>query len=123
VAPSQRRIACQARTLICVRKVVISLAGAAWSSRLPKTDSLRLDLAAGQRRENARWSETREVHANHTEASGADLIYGMRRFVAPRTVESTFAKEAQDDRGRQRFLDLGSRTAITKCPACRGQSP
>jgi hypothetical protein len=31
--------------------------------------------------------ELRKVHEEHSEASGAELIYGIARFIAPRTAE------------------------------------
>jgi pyruvate/2-oxoglutarate dehydrogenase complex dihydrolipoamide dehydrogenase (E3) component len=78
-----------------------------------KTDSLSVDMAAVQRRKRMMVRELRKAHEEHTEASGAELIYGVARFVAPRTVEIELrdggTRTIQGDRV---FLDLGSRAAI-----------
>ena len=83
-----------------------------------KTESMSVDMAAVQRRKRAMVRELREVHEDHTKASGAESIDGVARFVAPRTVEIELrdggARTIQGDRV---FLDLGSRAAIPKCPA------
>ena len=65
---------------------VISLARRGMEFGL-KTDSLSVDMAAVQRRKRAMVRELRKAHEEHTEASGTDLIYGIARFVAFRTVE------------------------------------
>ena len=61
---------------------VISLARRGMEFGL-KTDSLSVDMAAVQRRKRAMVRELRKAHEDHTEASGAELIYGVARFVAP----------------------------------------
>ncbi len=78
-----------------------------------KTESMSVDMAAVQRRKRAMVRDLRKLHEEHTEASGAELIYGIARFVAPRTVEIDLrdggSRTIQADRV---FLDLGSRAAI-----------
>ena len=61
-----------------------------------KTDSLGVDMAAVQRRKRAMVRELRKAHEDHTEASGAELIYGVARFVAPRTVEIELATAVRE---------------------------
>jgi pyruvate/2-oxoglutarate dehydrogenase complex dihydrolipoamide dehydrogenase (E3) component len=89
-----------------------------------KTDSLSVDMAAVQRRKRTMVRELREIHANHTRASGAELIMGLARFVAPRTVEI----EVRDGgtrtiQGQRVFLDLGSHAAIPEVPGLPEATP
>jgi pyruvate/2-oxoglutarate dehydrogenase complex dihydrolipoamide dehydrogenase (E3) component len=91
---------------------VISLARRGMEFGL-KTESMSVDMAAVQRRKRAMVEDLRDIHFAHTKASGADLIMGVARFVAPRTVEI----ELRDGGtrtifGERVFLDLGSRAAI-----------
>jgi pyruvate/2-oxoglutarate dehydrogenase complex dihydrolipoamide dehydrogenase (E3) component len=89
-----------------------------------KTDSLSVDMAAVQRRKRSMVRELRKAHEDHTQASGAELIYGSARFVAPRTVEIELrdggTRTIQGDRV---FLDLGSRAAIPKVPGLAEATP
>src|SRR5580704_3555663 len=64
---------------------VISLARRGMEFGL-KTESLSVDMAAVQGRKRQMVRELRKAHDEHTEASGAELIYCIARFVAPRTV-------------------------------------
>src|SRR5215470_10537685 len=52
-----------------------------------KAESLTVDMAAVQRRKRDMVQELRKIHEEHTQASGAELIYGVARFVAPRAVQ------------------------------------
>src|SRR4029077_9173065 len=61
---------------------VISLARRGMEFGL-KTESLSVDMAVVQRRKRTMVRELRKAHEEHTEASGAELIYGIARFVAP----------------------------------------
>jgi pyruvate/2-oxoglutarate dehydrogenase complex dihydrolipoamide dehydrogenase (E3) component len=56
-----------------------------------KTDSLSVDMAAVQTRKRTMVRELRTSHEDHTEASGAELIYGVARFVAPAPWRSSCA--------------------------------
>src|SRR6266852_3997154 len=102
---------------------VISLARRGMEFGL-KTDSLSVDMAAVQRRKRTMVRELREIHANHTKSSGAELIYGIARFVARRTVEIELrdggTRTIEGDRG---FLDLGSRAAIPQVPGLADATP
>src|SRR5580658_5070374 len=89
-----------------------------------KTDSLSVDMAAVQRRKRAMVHELREAHEHRTEASGAELIYGVARFVAPRTVEIELRDGAtRTIQGDRVFLDLGSRAAIPQVPGLAEATP
>ena len=102
---------------------VISLARRGMEFGL-KTDSLSVDMPAAQNRKRKMVSELREIHATHTHASGAELIYGVARFIAPRTVEIELrdggTRRIEGDRV---FLDLGSRAAIPEVPGLAETTP
>jgi len=71
-------VAClPSRNMIWSAKV-ISLARRGMEFGL-KTDSLSVDMAAVQRRKRTMVRELREIHADHTKTSGAELIYGCIR--------------------------------------------
>ena len=89
-----------------------------------KTESMSVDMAAVQRRKRSMVREPRAAHEDRTEASGAELIYGVARFVAPRTVEIELrdggTRTIQGDRV---VLDLGSRAAIPEVPGLAEATP
>jgi pyruvate/2-oxoglutarate dehydrogenase complex dihydrolipoamide dehydrogenase (E3) component len=89
-----------------------------------KTEAMSVDMAAVQRRKRTMVRELRAVHEEHTKASGTELIYGVARFVAPRTVEIELRdggpRTIQSDRV---FLDLGSRAAIPEAPGLAEATP
>ena len=65
-------------------------------------------MPAVQRRRRAMVQERRKAHEENTKASGADLIMGVARFVAPRTVDI----ELRDvERGRFREIVCSSTSA------------
>src|SRR5205807_1442687 len=102
---------------------VISLARRGMEFGL-KTDSLSVDMAAVQRRKRAMVRELRKAHKDHTEASGAELIYGIARFVARRTVEIELRDGGtRTIEGDRVFLDLGSRAAIPEVPGLAEATP
>jgi pyruvate/2-oxoglutarate dehydrogenase complex dihydrolipoamide dehydrogenase (E3) component len=89
-----------------------------------KTESMSVDMAAVQQRKRAMVRELRKIHEEHTEASGAELIYGAARFVAPRTVEIDLrGGGSRTLQGDQVFLDLGSRAAIPDVPGLAEATP
>jgi pyruvate/2-oxoglutarate dehydrogenase complex dihydrolipoamide dehydrogenase (E3) component len=102
---------------------VISLARRGMEFGL-KTESLSVDMAAVQRRKRAMVQELRKIHEGHTEASGAELIYGVARFVAPRTVEIELrAGATRTLQGERVFLDLGSHAAFPDVPGLAEATP
>jgi pyruvate/2-oxoglutarate dehydrogenase complex dihydrolipoamide dehydrogenase (E3) component len=102
---------------------VISLARRGMEFGL-KTDSLSVDMAAVQTRKRTMVRELREIHANHTKSSGADLIYGIARFLARRTVEIELRDGGtRTIEGDRVFLDLGSRAAIPEVPGLAEATP
>ena len=89
-----------------------------------KTDSLSVDMAAVQQRKSAMVQELRKIQADHTEASGAELIYGIARFVALRTAEIELRDGGtRSIQGERVFLDLGSHAAIPEVPGLAEAAP
>ncbi len=89
-----------------------------------KTESLSVDMESVQRRKRLMVEGLHQMHVDRTAASGAELIMGSARFVAPRTVEVDLR-----DGGRRAifadrvFLDLGSRTAMPELPGLAAAKP
>jgi pyruvate/2-oxoglutarate dehydrogenase complex dihydrolipoamide dehydrogenase (E3) component len=102
---------------------VISLARRGMEFGL-KTESMSVEMAAVQRRKRTMVEQLRKVHLEHTEASGADLIMGVARFVAPRTVEIELRDGGtRTISGDRVFLDLGSRATIPEVPGLHEAKP
>jgi pyruvate/2-oxoglutarate dehydrogenase complex dihydrolipoamide dehydrogenase (E3) component len=102
---------------------VISLARRGMEFGL-KTESLSVDMAAVQRRKRLMVEQLRQVHEDHTRASGAELIMGLARFVAPRTVEVELRDGGTRTLyGERVFLDLGSRAAMPEVPGLAEATP
>ena len=102
---------------------VISLARRGMEFGL-KTESLSVDMAAVQRRKREMVLELRKIHEEHTKASGTELIYGVARFVAPRTVEIELRDGGTKTvQGERVFLDLGSRAAFPELPGLAEAAP
>lgn len=117
-------VAClPSKTMIWSAKV-ISLARRGMEFGL-KTESMSVDMAIVQRRKRKIVEELRKIDLEPTQASGVDLIMGMARFVAPRTVEI----ELRDGGGSRMisgdrvFLDLGSRATIPELPGLPEAKP
>jgi pyruvate/2-oxoglutarate dehydrogenase complex dihydrolipoamide dehydrogenase (E3) component len=61
-----------------------------------------------------------KLHLDRYKASGAELILGEARFVAPRTVEVTTKDGSRSIlSGEQVFLNLGTRAAIPDVPGLK----
>ena len=63
--------------------------------------------------------DLRKVHEGHAEASGAELIYGVARFVAPRTVGME-SREVPRESSRTTGSFLDRAQQFPKCPPGRG---
>jgi pyruvate/2-oxoglutarate dehydrogenase complex dihydrolipoamide dehydrogenase (E3) component len=102
---------------------VISLARRGMEFGL-KAESLTVDMAAVQRRKRDMVQELRKIHEEHTQASGAELIYGVARFVAPRAVQIELRDGgSRTVQGERVFLDLGSRAAFPEIPGLAETTP
>ncbi len=89
-----------------------------------KMDSLAISMAGVQRRKRMMVEGLHQMHVNRHAASGAELIMGDARFVAPKTVEI-----ALNDGGARRifgervFLGLGSRATMPDIPGLSAAQP
>jgi len=89
-----------------------------------KFDALNVDMNSVQRRKRAMVEESSRIHLDRTTASGAELIRGNARFVAPRTAEIDL-----NDGGKRTiladrvYLDLGSRAALPELPGLEAAKP
>ena len=116
-------VACLPSKNIIWSAKVVSLArrGAEFGLR---TESMSVDMAAVQQRKRTMVRSMRKVHEDYTQASGAELIYGFARFVAPRTVEIALRDGGtRTIRGERVFLDLGSRAALPEVPGLAEAAP
>jgi pyruvate/2-oxoglutarate dehydrogenase complex dihydrolipoamide dehydrogenase (E3) component len=83
-----------------------------------------VDMAAVQQRKRAMVMELREIHAHHTKDSGAELIMGLARFIAPRTLEVELHDGGtRTIMGERVFLDLGSQASIPDVPGLPEATP
>ncbi len=116
-------VACLPSKNIIYSAKVISLARRGAEFGL-KTDSMSVDMKTVQQRKRLMVEGLQKLHADLTNKSGAELIMGSARFVAPRTVEIELR-----DGGRRTivgdsvFLDLGSRAAMPEIPGLRAANP
>jgi pyruvate/2-oxoglutarate dehydrogenase complex dihydrolipoamide dehydrogenase (E3) component len=87
-------------------------------------DSLAINMAGVQRRKRMMVEGEHQVHLDRQAASGAELIMGNARFVAPRTAEI-----ARNDGGTRTlvadrvFLALGSRATMPDVPGLAAAHP
>ena len=89
-----------------------------------KPQSMSVDMEVVQRRKRRMVEELRQMHADRTTASGAELIMGNARFVAPRTVEIDLRDGGKRSISADRvFLDLGSRAAMPEIPGLGAAKP
>jgi pyruvate/2-oxoglutarate dehydrogenase complex dihydrolipoamide dehydrogenase (E3) component len=87
-------------------------------------NSLRINMAAVQRRKRAMVDDLQRMHLEHQAASGAELIRGEARFIAPLTLEVALKDGgSRQIAGERVFLDLGSRAAIPGVPGLSDAQP
>jgi pyruvate/2-oxoglutarate dehydrogenase complex dihydrolipoamide dehydrogenase (E3) component len=116
-------VACLPSKNIIYSAKVISLARRGAEFGL-KTESLSVDMKSVQRRKRLMVEGLHQTHLDHTTASGAELIMGNARFVAPRTVEIELRNGGRRTIfGDRVFLDLGSRAAMPEIPGLRATNP
>jgi pyruvate/2-oxoglutarate dehydrogenase complex dihydrolipoamide dehydrogenase (E3) component len=109
-------VACLPSKNVVYSAKVISLARRGAEFGL-KTESMSVDMKAVQRRKRLMVEGLQQMHADRTAASGAELIMGNARFVAPQTVEIDLKSGGtRTISGDRVFLDLGSRAAIPNLP-------
>src|SRR5579862_7100159 len=116
-------VACLPSKNIVYSAKVISLARRGAEFGL-QTESMSVDMKTVQRRKRLMVEGLRQMHADRTKASGAELIMGSARFVAPRTVEIDLKSGGKRSiSGDRVFLDLGSRAAMPELPGLRAANP
>ena len=86
--------------------------------------SLAVNMAGVQRRKRKMVDDLIQIHLDRYKASGAELIMGNARFVAPRTVEvSLNGGGTRLLSGSRVFLNLGSRGAMPEIPGLSAAQP
>ena len=116
-------VACLPSKNIVYSAKVISLARRGAEFGL-KTESLSVDMKTVQRRKRTMVEGLHQMHVDATTKSGAELIMGNARFVAPRTVEIDLKNGGKRTiSGDRVFLDLGSRAAMPELPGLRAANP
>jgi pyruvate/2-oxoglutarate dehydrogenase complex dihydrolipoamide dehydrogenase (E3) component len=116
-------VACLPSKNIIYSAKVISLARRGAEFGL-QTGSMSVDMQTVQRRKRLMVEGLRQMHADRTNASGAELIMGNARFVAPRTVEIDLKNGGKRSISADRvFLDLGSRAAMPEIPGLKAATP
>jgi pyruvate/2-oxoglutarate dehydrogenase complex dihydrolipoamide dehydrogenase (E3) component len=87
-------------------------------------DSLHIDMAAVQHRKKKMVQDLINIHLDRYKSSGAELIMGTARFVAPRTVEVSLNDgSTRILSGDRVFLNLGTRAAIPHVPGLAASQP
>ena len=87
-------------------------------------DALRIDMAGVQRRKRNMVQDMIKIHLDRYKSSGAELIMGSARFVAPRTVEVALNDgSTRVIAGERVFLSLGTRAAIPDVPGLAASQP
>jgi pyruvate/2-oxoglutarate dehydrogenase complex dihydrolipoamide dehydrogenase (E3) component len=116
-------VACLPSKNIVYSAKVISLARRGAEFGL-KTESLSVDMKTVQLGKRTMVEGLHQMHADRTAKSGAELIMGNARFVAPRTVEIDLKSGGKRTiSGDRVFLDLGSRAAMPELPGLRSANP
>jgi len=87
-------------------------------------DALAINMAGVQRRKRMMVEGLHQMHVDLQTASGAELIMGDARFIAPRTVEVALNDGGTRTLAADRvFLDLGSRATMPDVPGLAAAQP
>jgi pyruvate/2-oxoglutarate dehydrogenase complex dihydrolipoamide dehydrogenase (E3) component len=87
-------------------------------------DGWRIDMAAVQRRKRDMVSGLIEMHLGKYQKSGAELVRGSGRFVAPTTIEVALTEgETRTLRGRNVVINTGTRARLDDTPGLREARP
>lgn len=88
------------------------------------TGPVRTDMAKVRSRKQGMIEREIAVHLNAYKTSGAELIMGSGRFVAPKTIEARLnAGGTRLLRGDRVFVNVGSRAAIPNVPGLEAARP
>jgi pyruvate/2-oxoglutarate dehydrogenase complex dihydrolipoamide dehydrogenase (E3) component len=85
--------------------------------------SLEISMEGVQRRKRAMVEEQHQLHVKLNAESGADLIMGEGRFIAPKTIEVALEGRTRRICGDRVFLNLGSRARIPDVPGLAAARP
>ena len=89
-----------------------------------KTEAMSVDMAAVQHRKRVMVQGLQKMHLELTVKSGAELIRGSARFIAPRTVEIDLNGGGKRTViGERVFLDLGSHATMPEVPGLAQAHP
>jgi pyruvate/2-oxoglutarate dehydrogenase complex dihydrolipoamide dehydrogenase (E3) component len=87
------------------------------------TGEVRIDRAAVRERKRRMVADLIEVHRRNDAASGAELVMGEGRLVAPRRIEVRLNEGgARKYAGERVFLNLGRRAAVPDVEGCAPRS-
>ena len=88
------------------------------------TGPVKVDMATVRRRKRDMVEAQVAAHLKNYKASGAELIMGNGRFVAPKTLEVSLNDGGTRTLvGRQVFLDIGTHAAIPSVPGLEAATP
>ena len=88
------------------------------------TGPVKTDMAKVRRRKQDMVEREIALHLNAYRTSGAELVMGSGRFVAPRTIEVLLNEGATRLlQGDQVFIDIGSHAAIPDVPGLHAARP
>jgi pyruvate/2-oxoglutarate dehydrogenase complex dihydrolipoamide dehydrogenase (E3) component len=88
------------------------------------TGPVKVDMATVRRRKRDMVEAQIAMHLQNYKASGAELIMGTGRFVAPKTLEARLnGGGTRTLVGGQVFLDLGTHAAIPSVPGLKAAGP
>src|SRR3984957_11619701 len=88
------------------------------------TGSVKVDMAKGRQRKRDMVQALVDAHLHNYKTSGAELIMGNGRFVAPKTLEVSLNDGgARTLVGAQVFLNLGTHAAIPNVPGLEAAKP
>ena len=89
-----------------------------------KTDAIGVDMVAVQQRKRLMVEGLHQMHVDKTTATGAELVMGNARFIAPRTIEIDLnGGGTRTIAGDRVFIDLGSRATIPEVPGLAAANP
>lgn len=89
-----------------------------------QTGPVALDMAAVTARKRAMVDGLQELHQNNFRASGAEIVMGEGRFIAPKTIRVTLnAGGERILQGNRVFLDVGSRAHVPAIPGLSDVRP
>jgi pyruvate/2-oxoglutarate dehydrogenase complex dihydrolipoamide dehydrogenase (E3) component len=87
------------------------------------TGPIRIDMPGVRHRKRQMVDDLIAIHQRNYSSSGAELIIGEGRFVAPKTIEVRAPEGVRRLAGKRVFLDVGTRAAIPDVPGLSECTP